>query len=193
MGRHNVEVKTERDADGHITRIGASWTETRPGLEQLLISIGVASLFAVVGGGLWALAVKNMHPVLECGLFGLIAAIWLLFGTPGNQRALYFRADGRMETPFGIYHRSSLPAIGGHYRNIVSIEARAQHDQPQVEGGWDRMYEVILLSKGGDLICLSRDLQEWVALKAAAQLNRALIELRREDGNRDTSGWQLAS
>lgn len=183
MTRHDVDVLIERDGDGLIRRAGAAWMETSPSAEQMLIAVCAGSLLATVGGGLWALATRDLNPVLVLGLVGLIGSVILIIWKPGPSRAVYFHADGRIQTPFGIAYRSSLPGLGGHHRDIVSIEARAQHDQPQVEGGWERMFEVIVLFYGGDLICVSRDLHEWVALKAAAQLTIALNSIRREQAD----------
>lgn len=57
---------------------------------------------------------------------------------------------------------------------------------------WPKLYEVIMVSSGGDLITLSRNLPEWVALKAAAQLTHALNNLRRDRGSSDGAWAEVA-
>jgi hypothetical protein len=188
MSRYDVVQKTERDAKSQIIKSGARWAETRPGLEQFFLVAFTASGFAVLFGLLWAWLGSQMNPLLGYGLVGLIGSACLIRYVPGEARAVYFKADGKMETPSGIYYRPDVTVLGGHHRTIVSIEARLQRDQPKVEGGWNPMYEVIMLSSGGDLICVSRNVLEWVAIKAAAQLTQSLNTVRREQADTAMNG-----
>lgn len=100
----DVEVKYDRDADGRIVRAGASWSETSPFAEQMLISTAVISGFAMAGGFLWAMAAEQMNPFLGFGFFGFIGSIALLRFMPQPERALYFLHDGRMVTPCGVFY-----------------------------------------------------------------------------------------
>jgi hypothetical protein len=178
MSKYDVELKIERDAEGKLMYAGAHWAETLPSLEHALMFTCVVSVFLIVVGLIW-LAAAGMNGALGFGFLGLILSVGMLLLMPGQERGLYFYADGRMQTPWGIYYRPHLPAVGGNHSNIVSIEARMQREQPQ-QGG-SHLFEVVMLSSGGDLIWLSRSLHEWVALKAAAQLTQALTLLRREE------------
>lgn len=180
MSRYDVEVNVERDADGRITRGKVAWAETRPWLNNMFLMVGTMAMFATAAGVLWLLAAQTMNPLLGYGLLGLGASAWLLFGLPGEKRAVIFLPDGQMLTPHGIYYRPMLPAIGGHHSHLVSIEARLQRDQPE-QGG--QMFEVIMLSQGGDMICVSRNLHEWIALRAAAQLTQMLNRIREEQAD----------
>jgi hypothetical protein len=170
----DVTTTYDRDEDGLIIRAGARWGESRPTLERFAISLLVMSMFATLIGLVYL-------PVLGWGLIGLLVVIVIAFYIPPAERALYFSNDGRMLTPHGIFYRPELEKIGGHHDHIVSIEARMQHDQPnRDEPNAARMYEVILISNGGDLIVMSRNLFEQDALKVAAQLNHALNRIRKE-------------
>jgi hypothetical protein len=180
MSKYLVETETQRDENGRITRTGASWTETSPWLEKLLLKLIAVAVFATLGGTVWAMAAGALNPMLIGGLLGDLAAIFLLLFLPGSERAVYFYADGRIITPHGISYRPFLGEIGGGHEHIVSIEARTQHDQPAFDGGWARMFELVIVSVGGDLICVSRNLREPVALKAAAQLSQSLAAIRKQ-------------
>ncbi len=184
MSKYLVETETHRDENDRITRTGASWGETQPGLEQLLMMFGGLGFMAALAGGAWMLLARSPNMLFLGGVVVFGGAIWTLVKMPGRPRALYFHPDGVMETPHGIYYLPGIGAIGGDHAHIVSIEARAQHDQPRIEGGeWERMYEVIIISRSGDLVCVSRNLKERVALKAAAQLSQSLAAIRRESAD----------
>ncbi len=185
MSKHDVELKIVRDADGHIISAGARWAEARPVIEHMLRVMAVGSVFASALGFL-CLAVAGMNPLLVLGLLGLLVSLVLLFDMPGEPRGVYFQADGGMQTPYGLCHRPNLPAIGGNHNSLVSIEARMQRDQPSQRG--ERLFELVMLSKGGDLILVSRSLHEWVALKAAAQLTHALLAIRTEQADTPFGG-----
>lgn len=186
----DAETTYDRDTNGLIYRAGASWQETRPGFESLFQACAVSSVFLAGAGGLWAMAAGEANPVLMFGLVGLLFSAGLLSYTAKPERALYFLFDGRMMTPFGIFHRKSLQSIGGSHAHLVSIEARMQRDQPNEN--WEKMFEVILISNGGDLIVLSRNMPEWLALKVAAQLTHALNNLRRDRGPGDGAWAEVA-
>ena len=180
MFDHTITPRTVRGSDGRIVLSGVSWDETSPWLEDLLLKLVTLAVFAFVVGLIWAFAARELNPALIGGLVGGLAAFGLLVFMPGASRSVYFHADGRMETPNGIAHRPFLHEIGGSHAHIVSIEARPQHNQPGAEGGWERMFEVVFVSAGGDLIYVSRNLREWGAFKVAAQLNQSLAAIRRE-------------
>lgn len=184
MSNRDVDVRYDRDDTGKIVRAGASWGETRPFLEQFSIKAGMGSFVLLLGGFVYP-------PMLGFGIVGLLISLGVLFFLPAPERALYFQNDGRMITPHGIFYRPMSPQIGGHHDHIVSIEARMQRDQPNADApNWDKMFEVIILSNGGDLIILSRNCHEGDALRAAAQLTHALNDIRRERGDAEPgSAW----
>lgn len=183
MAYRDVEVRYDRDDVGRIIRAGVSWGETRPSIEQFAISGALGSVFLLIVGVFYS-------PTLLMGLVGLAACIYVLFWLPPEVRALYFTNDGRMLTPFGIFYASQLQQISGHHDHIVSIEARMQRDQPARNGErWEAMFEVLLISDGGDLIHLSRNCHESDALRVAAQLTRALVAIRGERGGSHNQAW----
>lgn len=172
--RMEVTTTYDRDEDGLIIRAGANWAETRPTMNGFAMSLMMASIFGLLIGFVYL-------PVLPWALMGLAVGGFMIFFMPPPERALYFSNDGRMLTPHGIFYRPGQEKIGGHHDHVVSIEARMQHDQPnRDEPNAARMYEVILISNGGDLIVMSRNLFEQDALKVAAQLNHALSRIRKE-------------
>ena len=180
MSNYEVVTSTERDANGRITRTGASWGETRPNVEQLIMMLCALGFAATFFGLLWAMF-AGLSLLLAGGIVAIGAALWMTVKLPGRPRAVYFHHDGLIETPHGIVHLPSIEAIGGTHEAIVSIEARPQQHQPRVEGTeWPRLYEVIIISGGGDLVLVSRNLRENIALKAAAQLSQSLAALRKE-------------
>ena len=171
MYNFRVDVTYKRDDDGLITRAGAAWEEERPQTESFLLSCVVASIFTLLAGLL-------VPPLLVFGLIGLVTSGWLLVSIRGPQRALYFDDEGQIDVPFGTADYAGA-RVRWHSDEVVSIEARMQHPQPKTEG-MSRMFEVILVSADGELVKLSRNLHEETALKIAAQLTKALGQLRKE-------------
>ncbi len=167
-----VQVTYKRDDDGLITRAGAAWEEERPHTKGFLLSCVVASLFTLLIGLL-------VPPLLVFGLIGIVTSVWLLVSIRGPQRAVYFDDEGEIHVPFGTATYGRMSRVGWHSDEVTSIEARMQYPQPKIEGG-ARMFEVILVSSDGELIAVSQNLTEEVALKAAAQLTKALGQLRKE-------------
>ena len=189
MSGYDVEKTVERDVDGRIARIGVTWAETRPFVDKVVIKAWVLSVGLLIMGLLWA-AFGGFNWMLGLGLIGAVGAFVLLRTMPGNPRALYFRAGGRMETPYGLFYFPNNPTMTGNHAQIVSIEARLHHQDRETE---EKLYEVAVLFVTGDLVYLSRNCMEWVAIKAAAQLTHSLNELRREQGNGYDSAWAVAS
>ena len=181
MSNYQVVTSTERDTNGRITRTGATWGETRPNVEQLIMILGAFGILGTLFGLCWAVLAKAPNPLLFVGIAAMGGALWMTVKLPGRPRAVYLHDDGLIETPHGIVHLPSIEAIGGTHEAIVSIEARPQQYQPRVEGTeWPRLYEVIIISQYGDLVLVSRNLRENIALKAAAQLSQSLASLRKE-------------
>ncbi len=176
MSRYEVEEDVEYSDDGSIAQAGTLWAETRPGTDALLTAISAMALLAVIAGLIWLFGNGTLNPLLGYGAPVLMLSFWLLTRLPGQVRSVYFGADGSITTPHGLHHRPSQRKIEGDHRHIVSIEARIQRDQQQ----GTQLYEVMMLSRGGDLICISRNLQERIALKAAAQMTHMLEVVRRE-------------
>lgn len=125
MSRNDVELKIDRDADGRLLGAGVQWGETRPSIEHMVIVLGVISFF-VTGLGFIGLYAVGMNPLFTWGLFGLAFAIGVLVFMPGAPRGVYFRADGRMTTPWGIYYHPHISQIEGNHDHVVSIETRVQ-------------------------------------------------------------------
>lgn len=172
--RRSVEVTYDRDADGRIIRAGASWGETRPRTEQFLTRVAMGSVFV----SLFSFFAPQFIPL---GLLGLVGSLGFLFFMPPPMRAVYFTHDGRMLTPHGIFYLPFSGQIGGHHDNIVSIEARMMRDQPNSDApNWEKMFEVVIVSSGGDLVIVSRNTPEATALKAAVQLTNALQAIRKD-------------
>ncbi|RYG25529.1 MAG: hypothetical protein EON93_22135 [Burkholderiales bacterium] len=178
MNRLGVVPKVERDADDRILWSGVQWGEDTPGLDSFFICIATMAFAAIIMGLAWLLFTSQFTALLVWGFLvfaGCFAVFWYL---PGSPCSIYFHTDGRIQTPYGIVHRPGLAWINGTHKHIVSIEARPMREQP-ANGVMGHYFELVMLWSSGDLV-VSRNLKEWIAIKAAAQLTHALTGLRRE-------------
>lgn len=172
----NFDLKRirEHDANGQLIQSGCLWQEQ---------SLGISSAFLIVAAstiGPFVLAVALMSSgsflagFLTLFIGPIVVGLTLWAAIPRPSCGLIFERDGTMRTPHGFpgYRRREI--VTGHHDDVVSLEAK-----PSGGPGNVQMFQVRMLFKSGDLVILSEHLHEAAALKVAAQLSRALEDLRR--------------
>lgn len=175
MSSFKARVVRERGADGRLSRAGFEWNESRPNLEFNSI---VVAMFG--GAGLYLSMALSSLPRADLSGFATGSAIvaaagfGMAFLIPRRPRAIIFHADGGIGAPYGLPWYPFHLKVHANHSSVMSIE---QRDVP------NELCRVRLITTGGDVVYVSRNLSDAESLKVAVQLTAALTELRQEQAS----------
>lgn len=163
----NCERTSIRNDDGTYAAAGVWWTEARWLAEHVMFACGVALfvtgfLLIIVSGPVWCLAA------------GVGAAMLLqAYELPGRKRKIMFRANGRMETPWGLSTDSLAPGERWlDHTEIESIEIE-QLSFPKDRAPYAYTHGVRIFYAGGEMNHIAKNLTADDAHMLAVRLNQA--------------------
>jgi hypothetical protein len=178
MRRVETKRVAKLDGSGKLSEVGVQWGAERTEVFQVIVIALTLAAFATVFGFIWLLGASAFNPLLTWGFVGVLATGAALIFVKDEVVSLTFGADGRaiLSTENGFYRRD----IGAH-SSITSIETRGVPRRNAAPGTLDfGLFGVVLVSVAGDVVWVTRHLQEESALKVAVQLTSALRDLRSE-------------
>ena len=177
----NCEVTTTRDS------VGVEWCEPRYYTELCATALGVFGFTISMIGGLVALVVFALvrshvwviFAAMTAVLFGLsYGIIWLGVRVPARQRAIYFKRNGTIESPHGLFDGTK---IVGPWKTTLGDIANIEAEQivfPKPEQIEHYTHCVRMILKSGRVFHIAGNLMPDQAHELAVSLSQAREAMR---------------
>jgi hypothetical protein len=167
--------------------LGVDWCEARTGSEWCVMQIANGGVYAGTVGGLvalvgYALSGKTETLILVplvVVLFGLSWGImWLGARVPAKRRAIYFKRNGAIESPHGLFDGSR---VVGPWQTKLGDIANIEVEQivfPKPDGDVDYTHGVRMILKSGRVFHVAGNLMPDQAHELAVSLSQAREAMR---------------
>jgi hypothetical protein len=179
MKEPHVAPVREYDEQGRLVSAGVVWNEYDMIAHRWCLSVAALGLLFAVPALLFLLASlmfpkQSGYELLASAIvlgFGIVSAVAfaIFLDRKWKKRALIFRRDGLMHTPYGYLVGKTSESVAGHHDIIRSIE----------RGPADFFDAIVIYSHEGTQVSVGYRVCPTISLIVTVQLNKALQEIRK--------------
>lgn len=175
------EVTNRRDG------VAVEWCEPRYFIETCVMIVGAFGFSISMIGGIWALIVFALVPSHVWLIFAALAAVmeglsrgivWLGVRVPAKQRAIYFKRNGAIESPHGLFGGTK---IVGPWKTKLGDIANIEMEQivfPKADQVVVYTHGVRMILKSGRVFHIAGNLMPDQAHELAVSLSQAREAMR---------------